>query len=92
MSIALGIPFRDVVAFVLGKGDVTFMFWLIVFVIVLLILGLFFFFCAVLHTSELHKKLISLTLLRIRFVPTLPSSLFAITLAGSTMRTIIICH
>lgn len=42
MSLVLGIPFRDVFALVFGKGEFKFMFWLIVFVIVLFILGSFF--------------------------------------------------
>jgi len=42
MTLVLGIPFRDVFALVFGKGEFKFMFWLIVFIIVLFILGSFF--------------------------------------------------
>jgi len=48
MSIALGLPLRDLFALVLGKSDLKSMFCLIVFSIVVLILGLSFIFPVVL--------------------------------------------
>ena len=48
MSIALGLPLRDLFALVLGKSDLKSMFCLIVFSIVVLILGSFFILPAVL--------------------------------------------
>jgi hypothetical protein len=48
MSIALGLPLRDLFALVLGKSDLKSMFCLIVFSIVVLILGSSFILRAVL--------------------------------------------
>jgi hypothetical protein len=56
MSIALGLPLRDLVALVLGKSDLKSMFCLIVFSIVVLILGSSFILNPVLFVVSYNKQ------------------------------------
>lgn len=93
MSLALGLsvrnPFADLVALVLGKGDLRSMFCLIVFSIVVLVLGS----CgtySTMHPMLTYPKHISQTPLRTLFARISPSNRSAtISVVWMTVRTII---